>query len=119
MSTVLLQVREKPFSFTSCRDLRRKFDLLPQPPAWRQTTIHVAGGTTKQPLILHYRDGLECFRFLFTNPTYSDYIDYCPQRVWESAEKKTRLFSEMMTGNMVWEVQVRLAVHSSCAQSGY
>lgn len=86
--------------------------MLPSPPPWRQRVLHVPGSSTKRPLTLLYRDGLECFEFLFGNPLYFGHCDVAPKRVWTDEERKERLFTEMMTGDMAWDIQVRSLCYS-------
>lgn len=55
---------------------------------------------------LYYRDPLECLEFLFRNPLFADHIDFCPRRVYRTAERLVRIYSEWMTGDSAWEMQV-------------
>lgn len=57
-------------------------------------------------MTLYYRDPLECLAFLFSNPLFAGHIDFCPQRVYASVEKLVRVYSEWMTGDSAWEMQV-------------
>ena len=50
---------------------------------------------------------------LFGNPVYSGDMMYSPQRVWDSDEKQTRLYSEIMTGDLVWDMQVSSQLSSN------
>ena len=68
--------------------------------------IEVEGGETKDALTLYYRDGLECFRFLFANPLLSNYMDYTPRREYVANDKCERLYNELMTGDLAWTLQV-------------
>ena len=80
---------------------------LPQPPRWLATEVTIEGGTTKDPIILYYRDGLECFKYLFSHPIFQGCMDFAPQHHWDSEERSTRLYSDIMTGDFVWDIQVR------------
>ena len=86
--------------------MRARIELLPGPPRWRETDVVVRGGVTKKPLTLYYRDGLECFRFLFGNPLFLDHMEYVPRREYTTGEKVERLYNEMMTGDRAWDLQV-------------
>ena len=33
-----------------------------------------------EPMTLYFRDALECFKCLFGNPLFSDYMDFIPRR---------------------------------------
>ncbi|KAH8102792.1 hypothetical protein DFH11DRAFT_1521671, partial [Phellopilus nigrolimitatus] len=92
-------------SFTSCKEMREKIEKLPSPPKWKETKVSVKGGTTKKPLTLLYRDGLECFKYLFGNPLFQNHMDFIPRRVYTDNTQKERLYSEIMTGDYVWDVQ--------------
>lgn len=87
--------------------MRARIELLPSPPRWKEVEVQVPGGTTKVPLTLFYRDGLECFKFLFGNPLFLNHMDYVPRREYTSDDKKERLYNELMTGNLVWSLQVQ------------
>jgi hypothetical protein len=68
--------------------------------------INVEGYPTKAPMCLYYRDALECIEHLFGNPLFAGHIDYSPQRLWTTAEKLERIYTEWMTGDSAWEMQV-------------
>ncbi len=95
-------------SFTSAADLRNRIEILPQVPAWKEIEVSVPGGTTKEPLKLLYRDGYECFSFLFGHPRYNGQMDFKPTKIWEDETRKSRLIDEIVTGDLVWNIQVRL-----------
>lgn len=100
------QVKRRPLSFSSAREMRARIEILPSPPRWKEVEVEVGGGTTKKPLTLYYRDGLECFKFLFGNPLFLNHMDYTPRREYVGVEKRERLYNEMMTGNRAWTLQV-------------
>lgn len=99
-----------PPSFSSAAQLRDRIELLPSPPQWRSRRVVVAGGLTAKPLTFFYRDGLECFKHLFGNPLFSEHMQYVSQRLWASAERSCRVYTEIMTGDLVWDVQVRASM---------
>lgn len=57
-------------------------------------------------MTLYYRDALDCLEFLFSNPLFAGHIDFCPRRVYTTAEKLVRVYSEWMTADSAWEMQV-------------
>ena len=67
-------------------------------------------GRTKDPIALYYRDGLECFKFLFGNPLYRDHMEYIPRREFTTDEQSERLYNEMMTGDLAWNLQVSVLI---------
>lgn len=86
--------------------MRARIENLPSPPRWKAIGVDVQGGTTKEPLTFYYRDGLDCFRFLFGNPLFLNHMDYIPRREYTDEERKERLYNEIMTGDMAWSLQV-------------
>lgn len=110
MTHLSSKVKQLNLSFRSAADLRNRIELLPKVPAWKTVEVKVPGGTTKKPLKFQFRDGKECFEFLFGHPRYNGRIDFCPKKVWlkEQPKRKSRLYSEILTGDLPWEIQVRL-----------
>lgn len=86
--------------------MRTRIELLPSPPRWQQEEVKVDGGDTSEPITLYYRDGLECFRFLFGNPLFADQIDYAPRRVYSDDSRREHLYNELMTADRAWHLQV-------------
>lgn len=68
--------------------------------------VTVEGGTTKKPIILLYRDGLEVFKFLFGNPIFKGYQEHVPRHMWEDETCNMQFFGEPNTGDFVFEIQV-------------
>ena len=93
--------------------MRSRIEILPSPPRWKETEIEVSEGSTTDPLILYYRDGLDCFRFLFGNPLFDGHMEYVPRREYTSKDKAEQLYNEIMTGERVWQLQVCV----ECSQS--
>lgn len=87
--------------------MRARIERLPSPPRWKEAEVEVQGGSTKKPLTLFYRDGLECFKFLFGNPLFRDHMDYAPRREYSTNDGRERLYNEIMTGDLAWSLQVR------------
>ena len=86
--------------------LKDRIDLLPSVPEWKQIEIDLPGAITKGPIRLYYRDGLECFEHLFSDPTFADSMQYCPRKVWKDSSRECRLYDEIMTGDKAWNTQV-------------
>ena len=64
-------------------------------------------------MTLYYRDGLECFKFLFGNPLFQRHMDYIPRREYSNGDKTERLYNEIMTGDRAWELQVGFFDHAA------
>lgn len=76
-----MRAQPNALSFHSTKELRRRVELLPSPPRWKSCEVAVPGGTTKGKTELLFRDGFECFSFLFGNPIFQGQLDLSPQRV--------------------------------------
>lgn len=93
-------------SYLSAQQLHEKIAQLPKPPAWKGRVVTVEGGTTKKPIVLLYRDGLELFKFLFGNPLFKGHQEHVPRRVWEDDLREVQFFGEPNSGDFVYEIQV-------------
>ena len=102
------QVKGRPLSFSSSREMRGRTGLLPATVPWKQVQVQVQGGVTTEPMMLYFRDALECFKCLFGNPLFSDYMDFIPRREYADEERTERLYNEIMTGDRVWAIQVSI-----------
>jgi Plavaka transposase len=103
-----------PLSFQTAKDLRARMEMLPKAPQWRSMPINVEGYPTKVPMSLYYQDALECVEYMFGQPSFAGHIDYCPRRLWKSAERLERIYTEWMTGDSAWEMQVDILLHYLC-----
>jgi hypothetical protein len=81
-------------------------------PQWKSQEIIFSGHPTKMPMMLYYRDSLECVEHLFANPLFSGRIDFQPRKVYKNAEKLVRVYSEWMTSDGAWEMQVSIFLYS-------
>ena len=100
-----LQVRQRPLSFSSSREMRARAALLPATVPWKQVEIKVRGAVTKEPLTLYYREAIECVKYLWGNPLFSGHMDFIPRREYTDEERTERLYNEMMTGDRAWSLQ--------------
>jgi hypothetical protein len=83
--------------------------MLPKVPEWKSELIDFKGFPTKDRMDLYYRDSLECIEHLFGNPLFDRYMEYEPRRVYKSAERAIRVYSEWMTSDGAWEMQVSIS----------
>ena len=58
--------------------------------------------------MLYFHDALDCFKHLFGNPQFSDYMEFVPRREYVDQEKNERLYNEIMTGDRAWTLQVSI-----------
>jgi hypothetical protein len=79
--------------------------MLPAGPLWKckpWTTSH----PTKSPVQLFYRDPLECIESLLNSPLSADDIEFTPYQLYRTAEKSIRVYSEWLSGDVAWSMQV-------------
>ena len=112
---IVCQIRKRGLSFASSRELRQRIDLLPDTVRWKQAKVIVPGGRTARPLTFYYRSAFDCFKFLFANPLLANHMDFKPQRDYTNEDKSERLYTELMTGDLAWSLQVLRS--NSMAQS--
>lgn len=79
--------------------------MLPGAPKWKARRVEVPGGETHEDLFFVYRDGLECLLWLISNPVWQGRFDFKPRRDFCDGE---RVYSDPMSGNLAWEIQVSL-----------
>ena len=92
--------------------LRGRIELLPSGPSWKSTIVTIPGYSTKDPLVLYYRNPLECIESILKNPLFSEHIQYIPRAEYDSNGK--RQYNEWITSDGAWEMQVcKSAVHPS------
>ena len=62
---------------------------------------------TKSPVRLFYRDTVECLEALFQHPLFHDKLDLILRRIYRTAKHLVRVYSEWMTSDGAWDMQVR------------
>jgi len=58
-------------------------------------------------LEFYCRDIIECIRSLYGDPEFVQDLVFAPERHYTSAERTSRIYNEMHTGDWWWTVQVR------------
>lgn len=105
-----LQVCEKlGLSYKDSRSLNQVIDELPGNAPWQTSTFtvdHQPSGT-KTEHTLHFRDPVECVKYLYSNPVFVDHMKFAPERHFFDEEMEHRVYNEMNTGDWWWETQVR------------
>ena len=81
-------------------------EMLPHIPEWKSKKIVLTGHPTSEPIHLFYRDALDCVKYLFGNPLFADHTDFHPVRMYQDIEQTIHVYSEWMTGDVAWEIQV-------------
>jgi len=104
-TTWTLWIRTLCLSFSTAKELRGHAELLPSGPRWcamEVSTMH----PTKQPVYLYWRDPLECIAWLLNHPLSRDVLEFVPHCVYRMSEKLCRVYTEWMTGDEAWNMQV-------------
>ncbi len=114
-------------SFQSAKDLRNQAEILPtfkprprvphkgqsldwvtdpqQGLRWISKSI-TPESPTKNDIILHYQDPLLCIQYLMQSPLIQDHISFTPFKLYESATKLTMIYTEWLSGDWAWNIQV-------------
>ncbi|KAF9784417.1 hypothetical protein BJ322DRAFT_1141469 [Thelephora terrestris] len=98
-------------SFHCARTLRGKVELLPSGPPWKSTVVSLPGYATKDPLVLYYRDPMNCIEFTMKNPLFSGKIQYQPRQDFDSYGNRT--YGDWITSDGAWDYQSRLPSHAT------
>ena len=80
--------------------------MLPSVPEWKFKKIVLTGHVTKEPMLFFYHDALDCVEYLFGNPVFANKMDFCPVWLYRNMEQTVRVYTEWMTGNAAWDMQV-------------
>ena len=83
-------------------------ELLPSGPQWKSRIVTLPGYHTKDPVVLYYRDPIECIEFLLKNPLFSGQIEYQP---WQDFDfSGGHIYGEWVTSDSAWEYQVHISL---------
>jgi hypothetical protein len=61
---------------------------------------------TKRKLQLYYRDPIDCLQSILHSPLVKDHIEFQPFQLFRSAEGAMRVYTEWLSGDTAWEMQV-------------
>ncbi|KAG0695193.1 hypothetical protein DFH29DRAFT_880198 [Suillus ampliporus] len=100
-------IKALSLSFHTAKDLRGRTELLPAVPKWQYHIISMTH-PTKQPLHLYWHDPLDCIEALFNHPHFANELDLTPTRVYDTVDCTMRKYSEWMTGDAAWSMQLQL-----------
>jgi hypothetical protein len=100
-----LQVQGIRLSFRTAKDLRNRAEILPSGPRWQSVPMETPVPATHR-IDLFYRNPLECLESLMRSPLLKDCISFTPFRLYESAAKVMRVYTEWLSGNAAWYMQV-------------
>ena len=79
--------------------------MLPKGPVW-QCKVWNTIYPTKKRLTLFYCDPLDCIQSILHSPLMKDHIEFKPLQIFESASRAMRIYTEWLTGNAAWSMQV-------------
>ncbi|KAI6033739.1 hypothetical protein BKA83DRAFT_4044339, partial [Pisolithus microcarpus] len=94
-------------SFWTAKELCRHIEDLPKGPHWKIHIVPTHHPTTS-PIELYWRDPLECIEALFNHPFYAGKMDYSPFHVFTAVGRIMRVYSEWMSSDGAWELQVKV-----------
>lgn len=106
---IILQIKNCPLSFQNAKELRGRIELLPSGPPWNFKELPLEY-PTKMPVSVYYRNPIECLRCLMLNPLVSDHIEFKPYRVYKDSQLKDRVFTEWLSGDVAWNMQVKYSL---------
>ncbi|KAI5988816.1 hypothetical protein EDD15DRAFT_2172157 [Pisolithus albus] len=95
-----------PLSFSTTKELRSRAEILPSGPRWNARVVPTTH-PTKSPVTLYYRDSLDCVESLFNHPLFAQTMDYSPFRLFTTAERIVRVFTEWMSSDGAWDLQLK------------
>ncbi|KAG8720731.1 hypothetical protein FRC09_009074 [Ceratobasidium sp. 395] len=85
--------------------LLRDIDRLPTGPDWKTAEIPVGEGEYESTHLLHLRDILEAARELIGARRFRRCTKWAPERHFKSKDKKCRIYDEMWSGDLWWDLQ--------------
>ncbi|KAG2126069.1 hypothetical protein DEU56DRAFT_743197 [Suillus clintonianus] len=100
----LEMIKDLPLSFHSAKELRGRAEMLPSGPRWKSQVIRTSH-PTKSPVILYWRDPIECIASIFNHPLFQNHIDFTPHKIYSTAERLCRVYAGWMSGNDAWDMQ--------------
>ncbi|KAI5994462.1 hypothetical protein EDD15DRAFT_2366590 [Pisolithus albus] len=103
----LQATKNMPLSFWTAKDLRARAELLPSGPRWKFQIVPTTH-STKEPIQLYFRDALDCVEALFNHPFFEDKMDFTPFRLFTTAERVVRVFTEWMSSDGAWDMQSKI-----------
>ncbi|KAG1837762.1 hypothetical protein F4604DRAFT_1942034 [Suillus subluteus] len=96
-----------PLSFSLAKELRGRAEMLLSGPRWMSQVIKTMH-PTKSPVVLYWRDPLDCISSILNHPRFHDQLDFTPCKIYTTAQRLCRVYSEWMTGDDAWKMQLAL-----------
>jgi len=110
-----MAVTHLPLSFKTAAQLQAK--VLPQGPQWFAKPWKTIS-PTKMPISLYWQDPVACLESILHNPLIADHIGMVPFKLFKSAEKLMQVYTEWLSGDRAWDIQVCLCMillHLPCS----
>ncbi|KAG1797795.1 uncharacterized protein HD556DRAFT_1189370, partial [Suillus plorans] len=82
-----------PLSFSSAKELQGRAEMLPSSPHWMSQVIEMTH-PTKTPVVLYWRDPLDCISSILNHPSFHDQLDFTPRKVYTMAQQLCHVYSE-------------------------
>ena len=108
----IFQIKSLFLSFRTVKGLRKLIELLPSGPRWKRRSIKPES-PAKSDLQLFYRDAIECLQHLIHSPAINGQIEFVPKKIYSAADHMERIYTEWLTGDRAWELQVCTVAGSS------
>ncbi|KAJ3500836.1 hypothetical protein NLJ89_g9614 [Agrocybe chaxingu] len=103
-------------SFDNIRQLHQKIDnVIPERAgAWKAEDLFF-NDQPDVPYTIRYRCPLEAVKSLWGDPSLAKYLVYRPQKVFSNENRKTRIYTEMWTGDWWHSIQKKLPAGATIA----
>ncbi|KAE9388440.1 hypothetical protein BT96DRAFT_960210 [Gymnopus androsaceus JB14] len=101
--------KRSEFSFKTAKKLREQVDLLPSVPEWKFQVIPTKERyPSKTPLILYFRDPVECLQDILKSPLIQDSLNFSPLEIFTSSAKLVRVYESWLSGTRANQMQTEL-----------
>ncbi|KAH9060410.1 hypothetical protein EDB83DRAFT_2506630 [Lactarius deliciosus] len=92
-------------SFKNSMELNRVIDTqLPGRPSFKRMGVELGG----EVFDVYFRDIMDCVRALYSDPEFSPYLVYAPERHYVDEKCDLRMYHDMHTGEWWWSTQKAL-----------
>ncbi|KAG2131338.1 hypothetical protein DEU56DRAFT_740127 [Suillus clintonianus] len=85
----LRMIQGLPLSFSSAKELRGRAEMLLSGPCWMSQVVETVH-PTKSLVILYWRDPLDCISNILNHPSFHDWLDFTPHKVYTMAQRLCR-----------------------------
>ncbi|KAF8128259.1 hypothetical protein EV363DRAFT_1400742 [Boletus edulis] len=101
----LATAKKMPLSFWTAKELHSRAEILLSGPCWNSRIVPTTH-PTKEHVVLYFRDALNYIELLFNHPFFADKMDYTLFHLFTTAEQIVRVFTEWMSSESTWEMQI-------------